>query len=557
MALSGRAAAAPLVIAAGVVLALHPGAGGSWATLLGGADQEVAAHLWGLHAASAAGPGWPLGVLHIAEAGAPEGVNLVLPDALNLLFYAPAAALGGPVAGWTAVAAGGLAAAGAAAGLLAARLGGRAWLGAGLALAGGPLLGLLGDGQSEAWPYGVGLAGLVLVGARRRLHRGVGGLLVGLGALGGPYHVVFLGALALLALLTRAGRQSARRAGLAPWLLAAALAGPTLGAALHARPEGLPGTATRAAAPASAADAGHWRGGLRDGVDLADLLLPGPIGPAGPQVSHAGEIPSLILATAVVAARRRRGAARWLAGAGALLALSLGPEVRWAGHPVGAGPAAAATAVFPPLERLTRWYRAAPVAHAVAAAVASTVPRTPVGRVLLLGGAALSAAGSRARPWPVPRSPLPAGPWAGLADARGFVELPPSTAGAPAPGGWRDRTLLDQVLHGRPTAAAGMGLPRGPAAVRAAGDAEGVLRGAAFPPGRAAAWASAGFTHLLVRTHARALPAAARHQLERCFGPAVAAEGGVEAYAVPRSGCDAAPKAHPASAGRPPGAGRD
>lgn len=525
------------VLVLGVGLALRPGPDAGWDSFIGAPDQEVAPHLWGLHAAARHGPGWPPGALRLAGTGAPDGVEIVLPDVLNVLVYAPAAALGGPVVGWTAVAAAGAALAGAAAALLASRLGAPAWLGAGLALAGGPLLGLLGDGQSEGWTFGVALAGFLLIGDRRRRARLAGGVLLGLGALGGPYNVVFAAVLALGALGLRAGRRAAGRAGLAPWALAAALAGPTLFTAVHERDDALPGSAARAGREGPAPEEGPWRGGRRSGIDLLDLITPGPLGPPGPPVSHSGEVPTLILGAAVLAGRRRRAARPYLAGAGLLLSLSLGPRLTVAGQDIGPGPAAAAMAAAPPLQRITRWYRAAPIAHTLLAAVAAAAPRSTPGRLLLLGAGALTGFGSRARPYPVPRAALPAGPWAALPGATGFVELPPSTAGAPAPGGWRDRTLLDQVLHGLPTAATGMGLPRGPDATRIAGDAETVLRGGALPAHRAAAWSAAGLSHLVVRTHARPLPAAAAQHLARCFGPPVAEADGVQVHAVPTAGC--------------------
>lgn len=172
-----------------------------------------------------------------------------------------------------------------------------------------------------------------------------------------------------------------------------------------------------------------WHGGL-GGADVLGLVTPGIPDVELTRTAYLG-ILALVLAGIGVAARRGDRRLLALAAAGAwLAALALGRAPTIAGHPVGPGPAAAVTALVPPLGGLLHWSRAAafagvfvaPLAALGADVLIAADRRRVVALALAVGLDALVLSDA---PWPRPMfDPTPPASLAALPGEGAIVGLP-------------------------------------------------------------------------------------------------------------------------------------
>lgn len=452
-------------------------------------EGEVSNHLWGLNTPlrELLPLGGPTLLMNF-----PEGLRWVPVDPLHGPLYALGELLGGPVSGFNLVVLWGFLLAAAAGWMLGREAGagtGGALIAALVAGISPQLLATVGDGQSEN--AGLGWVGIQLVLLLRFIR--LGGSLRGLAAslalalawYSGAYNGVFAsildGLLGLALLVLALHRASMRRPGrerpdtswrglgraLLVAVLGLLLVTPLARAVLLDRPEGLPGSASRAELPAPEEHRLDYRGGLHHGVDLLDLALPGPLTAPPPPQGHTGYLGVSVLLLAVLGLRRDRAAWPWAVGATLFAALSLGPwlsiagQVRWLEETSLLAPAGVLSLAFPPLLRISRWYRASAVASML---LGPLVARSLKGRpwpvrILLILMVTLDCLLLAPLSWPLPMSePPPSDALRSLPQPGALFVLPSSTFGEPPPGGYRDLDPLLQVYHGRPCSGGMLGV---------------------------------------------------------------------------------------------------
>lgn len=515
--------------------------------VLAAPDQEAATHIWGLWAALR--HQMPL-VVDSPLLNWPDGQRVVLVDPANLPAFA-VGALWSPAAAYNLVLAVGVALMGVAGAMLAGLVGAHPTLTAAIAMATPTLLANAADGQTEgftvAW-VGIQLALLV------RCMRGgpVAGVAPAAIALavcwyGGPYNGVFAALLnvGLVVGWPRPGRRLAwPRAALAAGL-AVALCAPLAAAVLQDRPSGLPGDPSRAGPLTLVENPRIFRGGMQTGADLLDPWLPVALTGGEAEVSHTAYLGVVVLLLAGLAVGRDRRRWPWLVGGLAFAALSWGPWLSAGGRALRidnhlvAGPAGWLAAALPPLDRLTRWYRAGAVASLLLAPLAALGAAEltrgwqdhSARRRLVFGvvGALAWVDALLLAPlaWPLHHAPLPdRAPWA-AADARdpsglgALVELPPVTSATPPPGAWRDQVGVLQPLHGRPVGGGIMGVRASPAALRCGAAIGGLLRDGALAGADRQGCLDDGFRFAAIhRAYFRAPDVALAHA-EACLGPPV------------------------------------
>lgn len=412
--------------------------------LLGAPGAEVFGHAWVQWWHAEALPDWPSG----------PGALLLQPrpwpviDPLPTLFAAALTRLSGSVVGWNALVLGGVMLAFAGGASLARRVDGDPVIG-GLALALAPsLMGSAASGLTEDLAIGLAALSLSRLGAEDPKRSAQAGLFLGLLAWCGPLIAWATGLAALglgIALLIRdrsrwKGLIASAALTVVIALPAALLQGARLGGGGHrggdviARTEPL------------------WRLNPWQGVDLASLLMPGPMDPGDALVRmHPGYLGLSLLALALLG-----GWSRWWPVLGVAILLAPGPQLSWMGEPLGLGNPAAALLDIVPMGGLVNHH----------------------GRLLLVGAVALAALASRGaakmpRKWRlfvgglvamdlVALSPVPAilpvtsiaplsvydcesGQCVDDLSPGGLLELP-----AAGPGVHFQRPLLQQMHHHRP-----------------------------------------------------------------------------------------------------------
>ncbi|MBK9372115.1 MAG: hypothetical protein IPN01_38470 [Deltaproteobacteria bacterium] len=502
--------------------------------LLSAPGQEAPEHLAGLWLAAQTGD-WL--VVETGLLAWPEGERFVLIDPLNLLIFRPLAAW--PILAFNAVLWAGCAIGGLAGALLSREGGGRLWVGALLGATAGPLGAMAAEGQTEAFTLPWAALQLVALLAFVRLG-GLGrGILAALSLAacfyGGPYTGIFaaLGAGAVgLWWLKR------RPTVLAVGLLALILAAPMAWATLTQRDEGLPGSASRAQIPEPETDPEGFRGGLAHGADLTDAWAPLALTGAAPSVGHSVYVGLGLWILALVGLVRAPRLWPWMFGAAVFTALAWGPWLLWRGEVLRLGearlrgPVGALMGVFPPAQRLNRWYRAGVVAGflllPLAAAGLNRRGRLPLELLTpLLAADALWGGPAR---WPraeiAPRLAVEAQAWEGP-----IVEVPAVTTAsrAQAPGG---ENLLLLPLHGQPISSSFLGL-QPPIAQRPDYITlrDRVRRGA-DPAPALLGLRDQGFKTLWWSTEHSPLSAEAREAISASLGPPIHQAGGVLVWSL-------------------------
>lgn|GEM_PF-1788675 len=426
--------------------------------------QEIGNHIWGLWAALELGS--PLGG-QVPFADYPDGLVYALVDPLHLVFFA----LGGanPVLGYNLVIFQGFFVV-AVAGYALARLLGcdpRWAVGAGLLTCLSPqLVATLGDGQTEA--VGIGWVGLTLVTLVYFIRDGgwlkgvLASLTLALAWYSGPYNGIFASLIATALGVARVSRRPALLAvGAGALLMVLPFA-----FAIFDRPEGLPGTASRASVLLPLDREIGWRGGLAYGVDLLDLWVPLPFTGHDALLSHTGYLGASLLLIGLWAVRKERRLWPWLVGVGCFAVLALGPwltvsgDVLRVGDRVVPGPAGMVSQSAPVFWRVTRWYRAAAVASLLLAPLvvwALSKMRVRYG-VPLFFICVIDVLYLSPVPWPVPLySPPETSELDALQEPGAVFMLPSSSFGEPPEGRYRDVGPLLQAWHGRPISGGVMG----------------------------------------------------------------------------------------------------
>ncbi len=509
--------------------------------LVTSAMGEGARHLWGWWMALETGQplGGPTTLL-----GFPAGVEMPLVDPLHVVPYALGAALGGPGSGWALVCWFGLAVGGIGAALLAREVrveGGGQLVAAAVGVAVPGMVAAAVDGITEGLGAGwvaVQLAALLALGRDPRPWR-VGPLAAALAAAAhaGPYNAVWCALLdaAVGLWLLRRTRLPLAAGGLA------ALACVPFARVSWFQPAGRPGAADLTA-PQPPPSGLPWRGSWREGVDLLDLILPGPLTPEAPLATTAYLGPVLLALVVLGAWRWRRSGGRpwpWLVGGAAFALLALGPWLVVGGHLVEAGgvrvvlPAGLLERV-PPLDRMTRWYRAGAVAALLLAPVAAHAARgrlAPVAAVAVL----LDLRWMAPLPVVLPTAALPDA--AALAMVHGPLASLPVIHPLGRPDAPADADLLLQIQHGQPISR--------PADDVAAGQAHPGLRSVQrawrMPPSTDAValarsggrqLSGAGFRYLVVDP--QALPGVGAENLTAAFGEPTGPGDGLRVWALPR-----------------------
>ncbi len=277
--------------------------------------------------------------------------------------------------------------------------------------------------------------------------------------------------------------------------------------------------------------AGAWR----EGADLLDLFVPGPLtgAVAVPTTAYLGL--ALLLLAGLGAFRLGRAGGRpapWLLGAAAFAALSLGPFLVVAGQTTGWPTPAGLLESLPVLDRVTRWYRAGAVA------------------LLLLAPLAAWASPHRAAAWALAALVLVDGRLLGPLPARlpvtllqednvlvglsgPIAELPPQQPLGRA-GRTADLNLLLQLAHGQPTTGTLDSLP-GAATGPGLRDLQRALRlpvspqGASLAAGGASQLARDGYRWLALYP---GLEGGGRANLDAALGPPVREDGGIAVYSL-------------------------
>ena len=418
---------------------------------------EAAGHLWALGAAL--NEARPL-FFHTDMILYPGGVDTLLIDPANLPFFAMGQPLG-PAAAYNAILLGGLLLMGLAGALLARSVGGASWLGALAAMACPPFLAGTIRGATEqlavAW-VGIAIALLLLAIERGGAWRvGLAALAVGFCAWAGPYNGVWIAGAGLCigaATLLRSPGIALKRA-LPVGFGGAVVAAPVAWAVLahfavmndprFSNPE-----------PQQVLESFRYpRGGNIGFADLLDPWLPVPFTGPFSELSQTTYLGIVLILAAVAALVLQRRLWPWVVGALLAAAVALGPwlyldgQLLRVGDSALAGPAMALSKL-PLLGSMTHWYRAAPVAGLLLAAVVSTWGRrrwSPLLAVAILADALLLAPFS----WPHAAFEPPSDVAAGAMTGAGAVlEIPSTTQNAPPPGAWRNVGGLHQLSHGRP-----------------------------------------------------------------------------------------------------------
>ena len=491
---------------------------------------EGVRHLWAWWAALEAGQ--PYGG-QSALLAAPDGAWAPVIDPLHMMIAAVPMGLFGPAVGYALVLWVGLAVSGLAGVLLARESGldgpGQR-IGAALGASVPGLLGILVDGITEGlgagW-VGLQLALLLALGRDPRPIRTLPLVLALTAAVhAGPYNAVWC---FLLDVVVGVGLLRRTRLPLLAGGCSVLLSVPFLVSALGQDADQPGGGLRTSALPPLPAD--PWRGAWRDGADLLDLVVPAPITDHALTATTAYLGLAALLFAVLGAWRWHRDGGRpgpWLAGAMAFSLLALGPFLVVAGDVVEAGghrlalPAALLEQV-PPLDRITRWYRAGAVAVLLLVPlVGRALPRRawPVAAFVLVLDARLGA--------PVPLA-LPTRTLSSetvLTQFEGpFAELPDvQPLGNPAFSA--DENLALQMMHGqalgraRDDVAAGAREHPGLASIR---------RAWRQPPGPAAeslvrqgaaALSASGFRNLVV--YPARMPGLGRASLVAVLGPPAA-----------------------------------
>ena len=507
--------------------------------LLSAPQGEAAGHVWALKAALTERQPLSFDTEQICW---PQGVQSLLIDPGNLPFFALGDLLG-PAAGYNAIFLFGLLSMGLAGALLARRAGGAPWLGALAAMCCPAFLAGTIRGATEQLSVGwVGVAAALLLDALKRggwRRCALAAVATGFCAWCGPYNGIWIAAIGLALGLWQLARQPA---------LALRRALPVgLGAALAAAPVAwavLTGFSVmndpRFAHPPQQSPLEIFRyprGGNIGYADLLDPWLPAPF--TGPfselsQTTYLGLVTILAAAAALLLPlSRKRWRWRWPWAAGALAAslVALGPWLYLNGKLLRLG----ATALpgpalllskLPMLGSITHWYRAAPVAGLLLAALVSTWGRrrwSPLLALTLLADSLLLAP----FPWPHRAAEFPARELAEHLQGEGAIlELPWTTQGDPPPGHWRNIGGLHQVSHGHPISSTVMMLrPATEQRLEAAVVRRLQIRGQ-LPASDRQRLLDRGFRWLVVYpayTPRQAAPLR-RADFEACFGPALAAE---------------------------------
>ncbi len=428
------------LLALPLVLLGFPGSG----ELRASPQGEAVRHLWALERARATGSlsGWTDLVDY------PDGATWSVIDPGNLPAYALGHALGGPAVGWNLLLWVGLALGGAGGWYLARQVGADRW-GQGLGLAIGAsspgLLQAAADGMTEV--LGIGLVALQLGGliglARSQRARYLVPVVVGIAGAAwmGPYNAVWV---ALIDIPIGLYLLSQRR-----WLhlvaggLGALLAAPVLLLSL-AQDSGAPGGSARGTI--TALDGSGWRGATRAGADLLDLVVPEPLLQQVAVLPATAYLGLLLPILALVGLWRWRSGWPWLLAAISFSALALGVMVTVRGVPTGwAGPAAWLELV-PPLDRLSRWYRAGALVPFLCIPLAVRARPGPASALLAL----LVVLDARLlAPLPLRWASVEM-PGAAFEQLRRPVVPFPSDQSEPSAGRLADGPLLAQLVHGQP-----------------------------------------------------------------------------------------------------------
>jgi hypothetical protein len=282
-----------------------------------------------------------------------------------------------------------------------------------------------------------------------------------------------------------------------------------------------------------------WRGAWREGADLLDLLLPAPLTDHAPLATTAYLGVSVLLLSGVGVWRWRRAGGRpwpWVLGAVAFAALALGPWLSVGGELVEVDGyrllmPAGWLERLPPLDRLSRWYRAGAIAMLLLAPLAARAVRGP-GALVAAAVVLLDLRLLAPIPIVLPVTPLPE--TSALVGLDGpFVELP-AIQPLGHPHQIADENLLLQLFHGQATGrprddvSAGRGLSPGARQLRRAWNQ---------PPGpEAIAMARSGAKLLgeegfqLVVVYPGRLPGAGRATFEAAFGAPVGEDATVVAW---------------------------
>lgn len=542
-----RGALAAVLVLAPLLLWPLPRVGLS--ALLTSPRGEGAAHVWALWAALQEGR--PL-MFHTRLVSWPDGVDVLLIDPANLPWVALGAPFG-PAAAYNAIFLGGLLLMGVAGALLARQVGGAPWLGALAAMTCPAFLAGTMRGATEqlavGW-VGIGLALLLAAVARGGTGRVfLAGIAMGVSAWAGPYNGLWMAGLGLAVVVGLAWRGDGRawRRALPAGLVATAGAAPVAWAILHgfsvmrdhrfgAPSELLPSRILPFA-----------RGGNIGVSDLLDPWVPAPLTGAFSDLSQTTYLGIVALAAAGIAAARRRDLRWWMAGAAAALTIGLGPWIYVGRRLVEVGGLAipgpaALLGRLPFLGHLTHWYRVAPVAGLLVAALVSTWGRrrfTPLLGVLLVADALLL---SPFR-WPFPATPPPGGAVMEGRDPGGVVlELPSSTQPDPPEGAWRNAGPLHQLAHRHPITGTVMLLPEPASLAEPTNALATLVRGGGLP-----AWVVPKLEALdirwilLRRAYRRSSDPGIGSALTRCLGPPVAREDDVWLWDLARAPAGACP----------------
>lgn len=501
--------------------------------LLGAPDGEIVTHLWRLWAVGGAGAVYSA---HSALASWPVGVEVTLVDPLHLPIFGVGDALGGPAFGahlvlWVGLTVAGLGS------LALARVNGAGAAGQGLALALGVscpgLLGVASHGMTEALGAGWVAAQLAALqwhieapSWRRAL---IFAALLAATAHAGPYNAVWAAIIDLAVALSRPRDLVVTApAGLLGGLGCA----PALWRALH-QTEGQPGGASGPQVGGAL--------GVGGGAEVLSFLRPEVATPEGVVFPAYVGVVGLILAGIGAWRLGARRGAPFVIGALTFIVISWGPWLRhdggWvlAGEGKVAGPALWLTWLAPPLERITRWHRAAAVACLLCAPLVAAAIRRPgpaaAAALLILLDARLGAGLGLT----LPTIQLPDAQ--ALAVLDGPVMEIPNDHSESVRGLVLGENLLAQTLHGQPSDAVLYPLPGVPEARLAQHSlSQAIQRPDAGPTAQdlraaAALIASHGARWLVVwpgRLGVTGTPG-----LTQAFGPPAASAQGLVIYRLP------------------------
>ena len=447
-----------VAVLAAVVWTTWPLASNPAGMVMGAPPMETARHLWALWAGLRDGPV----VIDTTLIDFPSGIQWVLADPINLLWFAPGAVSSGPTLGWNLVLVASLVLAGAGAWLLARLFGAppvACWGAAVIAILLPPLNHGLHTGMTEGMAAGwTALACAALWSALSREGWGpaaLAGVLLGACCWAGAYCAIHAALAGAALVLFRSIRGPSRLRTFVRALvvggLAAAVGAPMVWMTMVSRGTELPGSFSAVANVLAAPDL------LRNrmlGADPGAILLPSPW-------PHAVYLGPVLLVLALLGARRAPPLA---AAAFTLLVFGLGYYLQLGGQAVRVGgdllmlPAGVLSQQLDVLGRAARWHRA------IGAAGVFLVPLAVLGfRDLLrrvgstwhppLWGVLCLAFGIEYTflapvGWPRPVLPEARGLAMELDEPGPILEVPLPSAFATRPGSHRDQALLAQVFHG-------------------------------------------------------------------------------------------------------------